>query len=173
MIEHLTENVARARLALDEASLAHTAATEKLNALQQRIRDVEARRAAITQCRLAGESTADEANEFVALGGDLDVLRELAADAKLAVDRAVPAEQRNQLARAEGELQDAQHQAEFDAIVAHAQAAEQVYLECLRQVWAAAQERGHLRTFGEAFKIDGTIQNLVRYNSFFGLGVTR
>ena len=47
MIEHLTENVARARLALDEASLAHTEATEKLNALQQRIRDVEARRAAI------------------------------------------------------------------------------------------------------------------------------
>lgn len=170
IIDHHARAIARARLDLEEAQAVHTAAVAEVGRLQQRIADCEARRAAITSRRLAGESNADEASEFVALAGDLDVLRELLADAQAKADQLFPGEQRNAVARAEAALQEHQRQAEFDALIERTREVEAAYVQALGRVWEAARERGHVRTFGEVFHLHQTVLNLARHNSFFGLG---
>jgi len=170
MDEHLIERVAAARLALDEANATHAAACAKVTNLERRIRDAEARQSEITNRRLAGESTADETNEFAALNGDLGVLRKLLREAQAAANATDPAEARGALARAEADLREHQQQAEFDAVVEHARHAEAVYIEMLRRVWDAAGQRGiRRRTFGEVFKIAEPLMNLCRLNSWTGL----
>lgn len=166
-------NIAHAQLALDEAQAAYVDAVGERDRLKARITDCETRRAGITQRRLAGESSQEETNEFAALGGDITVLRELFNDAQAKVNSLDPSAQRNALAQAQTELLAHQKQVEFDAIVAivaRAREVEAVYVECMNAVWEAAAKRGHRRTFGEVYQIDQTASNLVRYNSFYGLG---
>lgn len=170
IVDHHARSIARARLALEEAQAVHTAAIAEVGRLQQRVTDCESRRSEITQRRLAGESNADEATEFVALAGDLDVLRELLADAQAKADQLFPGEQRNALARAEAALQEHQQQAEFDALIERTREVEAAYVEALGRVWEAARARGHVRTFGEVFPLHQTVLNIARHNSFFGLG---
>ncbi|HOB66625.1 hypothetical protein [Ottowia sp.] len=171
IIDHHARSIARARLALEEAQAVHTAAVGEVGRLQQRIADCESRRSEITHRRLAGESSEAEATEFVALAGDLDVLRELLADAQAKADQLFPGEQRNALARAEAALQEHQQQAEFDALIERTREVEAAYVQALGQVWEAVRERGHVRTFGEVFPLHQTLLNLARFNSFTGLGV--
>lgn len=75
--------------------------------------------------------------------------------------------------RAEAELTEHQEQAAFNATVERAREVEGAYLQALRQVWDAARDRGHARTFGEAYAIDKTIMSLCRLNSFTGLETMR
>lgn len=167
--DHFINAIANARLALDEAQAAYGAAVAEVSRLKQRIAECESRRAAITERRLAGTSTPDEANEFVALASDMDALNELLAEAQAHADELFPGEQRNALARAEAELQQYQQQVEFDALVEHARVVEQVYVDMIAKVWASAQQRG-ARTIGEAFPLHEVVRNIGRFNSFHGLG---
>jgi len=170
MNEYLIQRAATARLALDEANAVHAAACAKAANLEKRIKETETRQAEITARRLAGESTADETNEFAALNGDVAVLRKLLREAQAAANATDPAAQRGALAHAERELAEHRQQVEFDAIVEHARHAEAVYVEMLRRVWDAAGRRGiRRRTFGEVFRIDEPIMNLCRLNSWTGL----
>lgn len=119
---------------------------------------------------MAGESNPEEANEYAALGGDLDVLRELLADQQAVTDESFPGEQRNALARAEADLARAQHDAEFEAIVEHARQVERAYVECLRTVWETSRAQGRPgRTPQSVFPLDPVIMNLARLNSWIGL----
>lgn len=169
-IDSYVNNIAHAQLALDEAQAAYVDAVGERDRLKARITDCETRRAVITQRRLAGESSQDEANEFAALAGDVTVLRELFNDAQAKVNSLDPSAQRNALAQAQTELLAHQKQIEFDAIVARAREVEAIYVRCMNAVWEASTKRGHRRTFGEVYQIDQTVSNLVRYNSFYGLG---
>jgi chromosome segregation ATPase len=171
MLEHLIQNVAEARLALDTASANHARHMDEVSRLRARFDDCKTRQDAITRKRLAGESTPAEASEYVALNGDLGVLSELLAEAHTRAAASDPAQARAALARAESDLRGGQEQAEFDAVIQHAREAEQVYIACLRSVWEAAQQRGRTRTFGETFAIAEPIVNLCRHNNFAGLRV--
>lgn len=169
-LNHMTNLVAEARQQLDEANAAHAEAAAEVNRLKGRIEQCQAHQSEITRKRLDGEIDPSEAAEFAALGGDINVLLELLADANLKATATNPVEARNRLARAEDELRRHVAEAEFQAVVQHAREVEMAYITCLNAVWDAAKQRGQVRTFGEAYALDPTITNLVRYNNFFGLG---
>ena len=172
--DHLIEVVAAARLALDEATADHAEACREAAALLGRIGQCQARQGEITRRRLAGEHSQDEANEYAALSGDLAVLRELHGEAQARAEASRPERQRAALARVEADLLEYQRRAAFEQVKEHARAAEQVYMQCLRAVWEAAQQQDRRpRTFGEVFRIDQVIMNLCRFNSFQGLEIQR
>ena len=159
--------VAGDRVTLEEGEAAQREAVDHAKGLQDRVEDSEARRAAITRRRLGGESSGAETAEYAALGGDLEVLRELLTDARKhaqAEDQRVE-DARGQLTHDERELQRAQAFLEFQAVVEHAKVVEDAYRRCLRAVWDAARKTGHQRTFAEAFQIDAEIQSIVRFGT--------
>ncbi|MDR2991915.1 MAG: hypothetical protein LBU72_08350 [Burkholderiaceae bacterium] len=164
MINNLIENVASARLALDEALAVHERDTAEVTRLAARIEHVRARQTEITHARLAGESDEDQTVEYSVLGGDLAVLNDLLAEATARAKASAPDAQRTALARAEATLREAQHKAEFAAIVEHTREVERVYIECLRRVWDTARARGNARTFGEVFQIAEPIMVACRLN---------
>lgn len=173
--DHLIEAVAAARLALDEAAADHAEHNREAAALLGRIGQCQARQGEITRCRLSGQQSQDEANEYAALAGDLVVLRELHSEAQAKAEASRPERQRAALARAEADLVEYQHSAAFEQVIEHARAAERIYVECLRAVWeAAGQQQGRRpRTFGDMYRIDQAIMNLCRHNSFQGLEAQR
>lgn len=170
VLNHLTNLVAEARQRLDEANATHAEAAAEVNRLKGRIEQCQARQSEITRKRLGGEIDPSETAEFAAIGGDINVLVELLGDASVEAAATSPVEARSRLARAENELRSHIAEAEFQAVVQHAREVEKAYITCLNAVWDAAKQRGQVRTFGEAYALDPTISNLVRYNNFFGLG---
>lgn len=171
LAEHLIEVAAAARVALDEADAAHCHDLEEVKRLDARIEQCTARQTEITMRRLAGTSTESETAEYAALAGDVGVLNTLLEEARACALASMPKREAAALAlaHAEAELQEYQSQAAFEAVVEHARAAERVYVQCLHAVWTAARERGHVRTFGEAYEIDNSIMSLCRWNSWNGL----
>ena len=164
MIEHMIEAAAAAQVELDEAQAVHAKDCAEVARLAGRIEQCQARQAEITAKRLLGKSTPEEAAEFAALGGDIDVLAGLLADAKASAAASRPDRLRSALAHAQSALVQAQAQAEFALLVEHAREVERAYVDALDRVWKAALENGHRRTFGEAFSIDPAIMTVCRQN---------
>jgi len=166
MLEHLTNIVARTRVELDTAAVAHARDSAEVARLAARADVARTRQAEITRRRLADQSTDKEAAEYAALAGDLAVLNDLLAEARSRAQASEPTEQRAVLARAEADLREATEGAAFDATVERAREAERVYIAHLRAVWAAAKGRGHRRTFGEVYTVAEPIMSLCRLNAW-------
>jgi len=162
--EHMIELVASARQELAEAQTIHAQDAAEVARLSDRINDCRDRQAAITGRRLSGKSTPEDAAEYAALSGDISVLDGLLADARATAAASSPERQRSALAHAESALKDAQAQAEFDLIVAHAREVEAAYVAALDRVWREARALGHKRTFGECYSIAEPIMAACRQN---------
>jgi len=168
MIDHLIQLVAAAHVAEAEANAAHANDAAEVDRLAARVEQCQARKSAITARRLAGQSTPEEAAEFAALGGDLDVLADLLGQARASANASRPDAARAALARAEAELQQAREQAAFDAVVERAREIERVYIAALDKVWLASRARGSTKTFGQIYDIAPAIRDVCRLNYWAG-----
>lgn len=82
MNEQLARALATANQTLAERRAELEEARKHADTLAARIADAQARQQAITRTRLEGEGTPEEAAEFSALAGDIQLLTELHQDAK-------------------------------------------------------------------------------------------
>ncbi len=79
-----TENLARGVRQPQKAVAAHKAATDKNQAIADRLAVVKARMTEITAARVSGNATDQEAAEFAALQGDAELLAKMHAEAQAA-----------------------------------------------------------------------------------------
>ena len=145
LIEALARQAATAQRVLAEAAQNHATATGKVEHIAERIADVAQRRAAITQARLGGTSTPDEAIELSALGEDSEALQRMAAAAEAEAAALLPPLEmaRAALARAEDEWQHHQDEAQYNALLARAREHEAALLKVVADTYAAGQLLGH------------------------------
>lgn len=162
--DHHARQAAARRVDLEVAEATYAEAKDAADQLQRRIDAAKSARNAITQRRLAGESTEADASEFVALGGDLEVLESLHRDAVEHADAAKPDRERAALAQAEGDLRRATEQAKHDSLIEHAKQLEHLFLRSVKAIQDAARQRGFVRTFADCYKFDADLTAAIRQN---------
>ena len=162
--ESIAQDVALARLKLEAAAVEHQQAMSDARTLQQRISNLEARRAEITDSRLAGKGTTNEANEFVALGADLDALRQMHTEAAAKAQALDPKVQREDLRLAEQHWQRHVTEQKYEALAAKTRACEETFLKLLELTYEAGKPLGK-RTLGDAFQFSTGLSTAVRYNT--------
>lgn len=143
--EILAQQAAAAQRAHADAEQARMEAIAKVQRCADRIAETEQRRAAITESRLSGNSTPDEAAELVALGEDLVVLRRLHTEAEAEAAATVPAVEAAGLAAGRAESAWAQHKAtvEYEALLARTREIEAALLRAVRATHDAGRQIGH------------------------------
>ena len=75
------ENLANGEQMHQEAVAAHQAATDKLQALAARLTEARAKMTTISQARINGTASAQDAAEYSALAGDVALLEKMEAEA--------------------------------------------------------------------------------------------
>lgn len=131
------------RAELERVVEAYEVAVAEVKTLQGRITDIESRRMDITNARLKGTSNPQEANEFVALGSDADVLRQMLAETQHLASELVPSKQREAVIRAEAELKRVETQAVFTALTARVRDIEGVLINEVRALRDVGTKLGH------------------------------
>jgi DNA repair exonuclease SbcCD ATPase subunit len=86
----LNLQLAQAERLHTEATEAHQDAAKALQNITSVIANKQNQRAAITTARLAGTATAQDAAEYSAIAGDLEVLENMRADAAQVLAQAAP-----------------------------------------------------------------------------------
>jgi len=142
-IQHATNQLALCRAELTCALAAHAAAEAEVKTLQGRISDIDARRKAITDARLAGKNDPLETNEFVVLGADADELRKMLDEAKRTASALMPSEAIAAVARAEAALQSAEDEAVFTVLTARVRNIETSLLATVRALHDAGKKLGN------------------------------
>ncbi|MEQ1535551.1 MAG: hypothetical protein ABL923_06705 [Burkholderiaceae bacterium] len=165
---YFSENLAGMRLKLAEAAQRHEIAQADADELRNRIIASEQRREAITAARLNGTSNAEEANEFVALGGDLEVLREMHAESKAAAIKLDPTTERQQVAQAEKDLREHVNAASYEALFSRTREIEALLLKSLAATFTAGKAVGK-RTVGDAFSLTPALRSVITHNHLPGV----
>lgn len=129
-----TEVIAEARRALADAEGKYQAATDKVRQIRDRIEWTTAKRAEITQRRLAGEATDHETAEFAALGADLEVLERMRGEAEVAAKALEPTEARARLAAAEQQHQRELNDAEAQVLAKKAAELDAALCRCVAEI---------------------------------------
>lgn len=165
MNEQLARNVAAAKQHADEARANLDLAREQADAIATRISDKRARQAAITQARLEGESTADEAAEFVALTGDLEALTEMHQEATAKLQ---PLGQALAAAEANVSRQNQaweRHQAEeaYKALQARTAEIEALLIRAVAAQHRAGKQLGH-QLVSQSWQATRNLERLTRLN---------
>ena len=160
---YFSENLAGQRLKLAEAKQRHEAAQAEADALSKQITTSEQRREAITAARLRGAATTDEAAEYVALGGDLEVLREMHAEAVAAAAKLAPTLETQQVAQAEKDLRQHVNEASYEALVNRTREIEALLIKSLAATFTAGKALGK-RTVGDSFSFMPALRSAIVRN---------
>lgn len=141
----MTAVLAEARRRLTEAECRYQEATERATKIRQRIADCEQRQRDISAQRLEGEAGPETAAEYAALGGDIETLRGMLAEAEASARNLEPVGARNQLALAERNAERELAHAEFEALTATSAKLEAALLDCIRRLHEIGKARlGHV-----------------------------
>lgn len=159
----LATNLATQRLRLAEVQQRHETAHADADVISKRITASELRRDAMTASRLHGTVTSGEAAEYVALGGDLDVLRTMYAQAKAAAVKLDPVFQRQQVDQADKDLREHIAVATFQALTERTREAERSLLTSLHATYAVGRGLGK-RTVGDAFTFSAALRSAIVHN---------
>lgn len=160
---YFAEALSGARLKLAEAKTRHDAAQADAVAIAQRITDLTQRQQAITQSRIAGTAKPEDAAEFVAINGDLDVLREMNSEAKAAAAKLEPVLERQQVAQAEQDLRQYVNEASYEALQDRTREIEALFLKSLAATYAAGKAMGK-RTVGDAYSFAPALRSCITHN---------
>lgn len=160
-----SSRLASARLDLEVAEADHATSTAEADRLRKLADDARARQAAITSRRLAGTSNEQEANEYAAISGDLEVLNQLHAEAQALADSLAPHEARAAVRQAERDLEECAGQIQHDTLMARCREIEAAFVNCLREAHRSGKARG-ARTAGDAFQLCPELAQTARFGRF-------
>ncbi len=164
---YFSENLAGMRLKLAEAAQRHETALADADVIRNRISSSEQRREAITAARLSGSANAEDAAEFVALGGDIEVLREMHAEAKAAALKLDPVTERQQVTQAEKDLREHVNTVSYEVLVNRTREIEALLLKSLSATFTAGKAVGK-RTVGDAFSFAPALRSVITHNHLPG-----
>ena len=158
--------LAKAERALTEATTDYTAANAQAQQAADRLADVESRKSAITQRRLAGTANDRDASEFVALGADAELLQKM-----LDVARQVEAQARDKVTqaahvvdRAKATHERAQAVVRYEALKTQCLAVEKVFIQAILKTYQAAQAVG-ISTLSGAYPKSTAIRYIFDLNA--------
>jgi len=164
-IRYAAHDLARCRAELSRAVEAHDVAAAEVQTLQARISVIESIRADITAARLRGAIDPQEANEFVALGADAEVLRQMLAETQHIASELVPSKHRAAVTRAEEELKRVETQAVFTALTARVSGVENALLDAVRALRDTGVALGH-RHLSYSYRPGEGLRRLVLHGAF-------
>ena len=134
--------VASARRALTDAQAAHQAATDKAVAIEQRITDSRTVLDGITARRLAGNITPADVAEFAVVSADLVALQKMMDSANADVAAADTSPARQNLQRAEKELETENTREAFNALSHRASQLDTALCRCVADLHSHGQRLG-------------------------------
>lgn len=140
----IAQSVEAARLELVSAEKAHSAAQERVTAIEKRIADAQHRQQEITARRLAGEATEADTAELNALGYDLEALAVISQKAGSDADatRSTLETARNRLTQAQAVWDRHRAEVKIDALRGRAAHLEGLLVDCLAELATTAQGAG-------------------------------
>lgn len=159
----MSHQLAEARRRFEDADAKYREALDNVTKIKTRIADREQRQRAITQQRLEGEAAPDTANEFAALNGDIETLRNMLARADAEARALEPAEARNHLAIAERNADREKRQAEFDALMAVAAKLDIALCNAIAQLARIGKQLGHVQ-LSQSWKPSDDLRNAIHFN---------
>lgn len=142
LTELLAHDLEAARLAASEAAANYQEALSRAEKIQARLAEAAAKRQSITEKRLRGESTPEEANEFAALGADIDALSVMLTKAQAEADSALPEQAQSRLHTAEAAWTRHQQQEVIQAVHDRAIALENRFIDCLQELASLIAQAG-------------------------------
>jgi chromosome segregation ATPase len=163
LTEILAHNLEAARLALREAETAHTEATARAEALANRLAETRAKREAITERRLNGAATTEDAHEFGALTADIDALAVMLTKAQTEADATQPDTARAALANAEHAWQQHQKLETIRAVTDRAKAIERRLVEILGELATLSIESGG-QNFRDVWSPSEDLETIMRHS---------
>ena len=163
LTEILAHNLEAARLALREAETAHDQATARAEALANRLAEARAKREAITERRLNGAATTEDAHEFGALGADMEALALMVTKSQAETDATQPDAARAALANAEAAWHRHQKQETIRALFDRAKQIEARLVECLGELAILSIESGG-QNFRDVWAPSEDLQTIMRHS---------
>jgi hypothetical protein len=157
----LNLQLAQAQRLHTEATEAHQDAAKALQNITSVIANKQNQRAAITTARLAGTATAQDAAEYSAIAGDLEVLENMRADAAQVLAQAAQTMRvaSNALNAQVSNQQRVSQEADYLALHAATEQAEAAFIKALALTCRAGRVLGHV-AIAQSYKF-GTDLNRV------------
>lgn len=156
------ENLAEARRNFAAADAVHQAHLAKVRSIQDRIQVAKAKQSAITNRRVAGTDSPDDAAEFAALGADLELLKEMLTEAQAAASAKAPDHERNLLSQAETLHQREQDAVNYEALLQSCQKLDQALCDCIAQTAAFGRKIGHV-SLSQSWRPSDTLHRAISY----------
>lgn len=140
-----TESLAKGVRQHQDAVAAHKVATDKAQAIADRLAAVKARMAEITAARVSGNATDQEAAEYAALAGDSELLAKMHAEALAAAKLAGDTVHEAYIWYTDAQNAHNREQAaiEFEALKAKTAEIEAVFIRAIAATAAAGRAIGH------------------------------
>lgn len=161
-VSHYATDVARHRLALQEAQERHQAAQAKVAAIQARIADCRQRQQAVTAARLDGTASPESAAEFAALAADVETLGAMLEAARAEITSTDPAEERHALDLAEQQLRHHQAQDHFTALAIKTAEVEKLLCQAIAATHEAGRKIGH-HSLSQSWRPSDALHRAVHY----------
>jgi hypothetical protein len=159
------DQVAAARREHGEATELHRESHEKLNSIVYRIGTIRSRLAEITSARIAGTATGKDADEFVLLNADSELLASMLTAAQQTVQErhALVISKTQELTEAEKAHALEQAGIEFTALSLKTQELEAVFVRAIALTHAAGKKLGHFSLF-QSWKPSAPLDKAMRLN---------
>lgn len=161
----MSENLARFERQHADAVAAHQAAHDKQTSIDNRLKDIAERMAAITKRRVAGDVDEKETAEYAALQGDSQLLAQMLTTAK--AETKLAAETLHASVVAYSDAQNAQtmleNEAKFQALAAKTREIEVVFCKAIRLTALAGQAIGH-HVLGQSYRPSEALDRALRMN---------
>lgn len=167
LIHETAARLATVKLRAAEAEQALEEAQAKADALASKIANARARQQAITTARLEGEGTDGEAAEFVALGGDIEVLTGMHEEASAALQslgRTALAANNDVLTLTQS-LERAAAEAKYQAIAARTAEIEALLCKSIALQFEAGQAIGRGPLISNSWRMTASLDRIVRVNA--------
>lgn len=152
------QELAKARRMHAEAVAAHQAASDKAQAIVERLDGIRARRDAISQNRVSGLVDPAETAEFAALAGDIEVLDKMLVQARAEAATASEQMHGRTIYYADAEQAHKRELAavEYEALRQKTQEIEAVFCRAIGMVARAGKQLGH-HTLSQSYKPSDTL----------------
>jgi len=161
----MSDNLARFERQHQEAVAAHQAAHDKQTGIDDRLKDIAERMAAITKRRVAGDVDEKETNEFAALQGDSQLLAQMLTTAK--AETKLAAETLHAAYCAYSDAQNAQaileNQVKYETLLAKTREIEVVLCRAIRLTALAGKATGH-HVLSQSFRPSKELDQALRMN---------
>lgn len=159
------ESLATAKRLFAEATEVHREAVNKLHGITERLGTIRNRLSEITQARVAGTATGQDADEFVLLTADAELLGSMLAEAQRTVQKlqSIATARLNELQTAEKIHALDQAGIEFAALSMKTREIEAVFVRAIAMTHAAGRKLGY-HVLSQSWRASEPLDKAMRLN---------